>query len=385
MDINSMRQFFPMEHLADTILLKTEAGSAEKVREQLLGAGRVTGLAEPGRIVESYRSMMGSMMAMMNLFSLMAVLTGVILIYNISLISIRERRVEFDTLLILGSSGQEIGWMVWFEQAKAAYEQAKAEKEKAENRLSESRSRLNSLEQQGLTKTDLNERFYESTLDQLRALWQSEQTAVNQLADQIADCEITADRDGIISSFAGKELSAVQAGQEVAVISGTSELVEAEAQVLTTIAPYIRVGDPVTVTQKLRGQELSYSGKITEVYGFANQTTSALGLKEYRVTVKAVLETGDTEALKDGYGIDMNFTLYQGENCLVIPAGAVFHFQDQEYVYAVEGGRAVKRPVTLEYQSGTQAVVKEGIEKGTVLIENVDEKELYDGVRVREK
>ena len=269
------------------------------------------------------------------------------------------------------------------EQAKAAYEQAKAEKEQAENRLAESRSRLNSLEQQGLTKADMNERFYESTLDQLRALLQSEQTAVNQLADQIADCEITADRDGIISSFAGKELSAVQAGQEVAIISGTSELVEAEAQVLTTVEPYIKTGDMVTVTQKLRGQELNYSGKITEVYDFANETTSALGLKEYRVTVKAVLDADGTETLKDGYGVDMNFTLYNGENCLVIPAGAAFRFQDQDYVYVVEGGRAVKRAVTLEYQSGTQAVVESGIEAGTILIENVDEQELHDGARVR--
>ena len=271
------------------------------------------------------------------------------------------------------------------EQTEAAYEQAKADKEKAENRLSESRSRLSSLEKQGLTKADMDEQFYESTLDQLRALLQSEQTAVEQLADQIEDCVITADRDGIISSFAGRELSAVQAGQEVAVISGTSGLVEAEAQVLTTIEPYIKVGDQVTVTQKLRGQELSYDGKVTEVYDFANQTTSALGLKEYRVTVKAVLEAEGTEALKDGYGVDMSFMLYNGENCLVIPAGAVFHFQDQDYVYVVEDSRAVKRAVTLEYQSGTQAVVKSGIEKGTVLVENVDEKELYEGVRVRGK
>lgn len=114
--MESMKQFFAAGSLSDTILLQVPPGRRETVKAELLQAGRVTGMADTERIVNSYRTMMGSMMGMMNMFSMMAVVTGIILIYNISVISIRERKVEFGTLLIMGTSGREIGRMVWFEQ-----------------------------------------------------------------------------------------------------------------------------------------------------------------------------------------------------------------------------------------------------------------------------
>lgn len=115
--MESMQQFFAAGNLSDTILLQVQPGQQEAVKAELLQAGRVTGMADTERIIESYRTMMGSMLGMMNMFSLMAVVTGIILIYNISVISIRERKVEFGTLLIMGTSSREIRRMVWFEQA----------------------------------------------------------------------------------------------------------------------------------------------------------------------------------------------------------------------------------------------------------------------------
>ena len=59
-------------------------------------------LVDTGKIIGSYRDMMGSMIFMIYMFALMAVAAGGILIYNISMINIRERITEFGTLMIMG-------------------------------------------------------------------------------------------------------------------------------------------------------------------------------------------------------------------------------------------------------------------------------------------
>lgn len=116
MDIESMQKYFNMESAANTILLKVRPGALQEVKDQLLKTSRVTYIVDTARILNGYQGMLKSMMAMMNLFAAMAVVTGMILIYNISVISIRERKTEFGTLTIMGISDREIWQMVSFEQ-----------------------------------------------------------------------------------------------------------------------------------------------------------------------------------------------------------------------------------------------------------------------------
>ena len=115
-DINSMGRYFNIETAADTILLRVENGKINLVKEQLMETSHVNYLVDAKRILAGYQTLMQSMMAMMNMFSLMAIAAGIILIYHISLISIRERRIEFGTLLILGVTDKEIWQMISFEQ-----------------------------------------------------------------------------------------------------------------------------------------------------------------------------------------------------------------------------------------------------------------------------
>lgn len=116
MSASGFYHFFNSDPIAGTVLLTVEKGKMEEVREQLLKTSRVTWLVDTGRIIESYRDMMGSMMAMINMFSFMAVAAGGILIYNISMINIRERITELGTLIIMGGTEREIGRILLFEQ-----------------------------------------------------------------------------------------------------------------------------------------------------------------------------------------------------------------------------------------------------------------------------
>ncbi len=116
MSVKGFARFFGSVPMAGTVLLKVEKGRLSEVREQLLKTSRVTWMVDTSRIIDSYRDIMGSMMAMVQMFSFMAVAAGGILIYNISMINIRERISELGTFIIMGGKDREIGRILLFEQ-----------------------------------------------------------------------------------------------------------------------------------------------------------------------------------------------------------------------------------------------------------------------------
>lgn len=120
MELASMGDTFGISLPANAVLLKTEEGSRETVKQKIMETNRVTGLVDTEKIVKSYREMMGSMM-MVNLFAVLSVAAGGVLIYNISMINIRERVTEFGTLKVLGQTEKEIGLMMLLEHMAAFF------------------------------------------------------------------------------------------------------------------------------------------------------------------------------------------------------------------------------------------------------------------------
>ena len=82
----------------------------------ILEASNVIGLTDAAQTLQSYRERMSSMIFLVDLFAVFAILAGLILIYNVLGISLRERRNEFGTLSILGASDGEIAKMIGTEQ-----------------------------------------------------------------------------------------------------------------------------------------------------------------------------------------------------------------------------------------------------------------------------
>jgi len=105
-------------------------------------------------------------------------------------------------------------------------------------------------------------------------------------------------------------------------------------------------------------------------------------MDEYRVHVKIDMDEASDLEGKEGYGANIRFTLYQGEDKLVIPSSAVFRADDQDYVFVIKNGRAQKQPVEIEYKTTAQAVVKEGLSEGQKVIDHVDSEEIYEGAKV---
>lgn len=271
---------------------------------------------------------------------------------------------------------------VQMETDKAAYEAALSSWQQARGRYEESSRFLESLREEGIDQSTINSRFYNSELNQLTAQIQSRKTAVSQMEEQIARCRVKAERDGIVTSLPVKEMSVIQAGETAAVIN-SREGMKAEADVLTNIAPYIKEGEPVEVTLQLRGRDETFTGTVEKVYDYADRGTSALGLDEYRVHVRAALDDGEALAGREGYGVNIRFLLYHEQDCLTVPSGAVFQADETYFVYQIEDGRAVRKAVEVEYQTGIRTVITSGLEEGDLVIDQVDSEGIYEGARVR--
>lgn len=268
------------------------------------------------------------------------------------------------------------------EQAEAQYRSAESTYRQAQERYQESRTLMEKLEKEGITGDKLNDTFFESENGMLEAELEGSRTRLRQLEDRIERCEVKAGEDGIITSLPIKQVSAVQEGMETVCIR-PAEACLAEADVLTSVVPWLSVNGPCEITVSRKGQDEKIPGHVTEIYDFASAGTSALGLSEYRVHVKIAPENPEDLAGKEGYGVTVRFLLYEGEDVLTVPADAVFEEDGKQYVYLVQGRRAVKTEISSEYQTGTDAVITGGLSENDRVIARADAEDIHDGVRVR--
>jgi len=116
-NIDAIPKYFNVPRSANSVIFKVENGNLDYVKKVISDTKNILYVTDTQRNLKSYKDMMESMLAMMNIFSVLSIVAGIILIYNISDISIRERKNEFGTLSILGTTFKEITEIICFEQA----------------------------------------------------------------------------------------------------------------------------------------------------------------------------------------------------------------------------------------------------------------------------
>lgn len=111
-----IRKYFNTNKISNLVLLKVQDGMLNKVKEQVLRTSRVTNMIDNDRIRNSYREQTKAIVGMMTMFAIATAVCGLILINNILMINVRERRIEYGTLMVLGISVKEFRQMIFFEQ-----------------------------------------------------------------------------------------------------------------------------------------------------------------------------------------------------------------------------------------------------------------------------
>jgi HlyD family secretion protein len=168
---------------------------------------------------------------------------------------------------------------------------------------------------------------------------------------------------------------------EVLLALGDPSRLEVEVDVLSADAVRIRPGTRVLFDRWGGDEPLEGMVRRVEPVGFTK--VSALGVEEQRVLVIADFTSPAErwERLGDGYRVEARFVLWHADDVLQVPASSLFRHGDGWAVFAVEEGRAVRRPLRVGQRTGLAAQVLEGLAEGDVVVVHPSD-EVADGVRV---
>ncbi|MGO5029908.1 efflux RND transporter periplasmic adaptor subunit [Candidatus Agathobaculum pullicola] len=194
------------------------------------------------------------------------------------------------------------------------------------------------------------------------------------------------------SAMAGGEAQTVQSEEDMvlrAPVSGTVLDVPEVGESVFAGVPCVRISDLDCLQVRAQSPEM-YAGEL-ESGQRANVTVSALedavfGAKvkslspvaaravsltgeSAEATVEAILElTGNVEGLRPGYSATVKiFTDYHAD-AVAVPMEAICQRGEQEYVFCLEGNRAVQRAVTTGYILESVTEICEGVDANAVVI-----------------
>lgn len=271
-----------------------------------------------------------------------------------------------------------------YENGVAMYQDgaiSKNDMDKLKNSFLKAELAMNAVDiQMAALRAKLDNDYSGNVSERISALIEGENIAIDSLKEKLADCTIKARASGYVSDLSVKRVSHVYEGQTVATIKAQDSLT-VRTQILTSYEPYLKVGDKVKIIHKLKGGDVVYAGVINEIYDFAGETTSALGLKEYRVDVVIAVDDPNA-ALKPGYEVAVEFLIFSEKNQIAVPNAAVFEIDDVNYVFKAVNGKAVCMPVTISHKTNTETVITSGLDIGDHLIIDANVEGLADGVKI---
>ncbi len=198
------------------------------------------------------------------------------------------------------------------------------------------------------------------------------------------------DRLEIRSPVAGRVLRVVQESETVVAL-GTPLLeiadpadLEVVVDVLTTDAVQIKPGMPVRIERYGAGAQLDGRVRLVEPSAFTK--ISALGVEEQRVYVliDLVSPADQWKSLGDGYRVETRTIVFEEDNAVKAPGGALFREGEQWVVFVLDGGKARKRVVEVKRRNGVEAMIAKGLEVGEQVIVYPSDA-VKDGVKVNRR
>ena len=192
--------------------------------------------------------------------------------------------------------------------------------------------------------------------------------------------DVLAPASGQVLRVQQKSAGVVQAGMALAEVGDPAAL-EIVVDLLTTDAVHVGPGTKVTVAG-WGGEPLS--GKVSRVEPSGFTRPSALGVDEQRVNViVAIMDPRERWAsLGDGYRVEARLVLWQGEQVVQVPSGAVFRRGDGWAAFRVRDNVAALVSVQLGHRGETQVEITAGLAPGDRVIVHPGDR-IHDGVRVK--
>jgi len=156
---------------------------------------------------------------------------------------------------------------------------------------------------------------------------------------------------------------------------------EVEVDVLSSDAVKIRPGDKAFLEQWGGAPPLPATVRLIEPSGFMK--VSALGVEEQRVNV--ILDLDDPpekrRALGDAFRVEARIVIWEQDDVLQVPTGALFRYEDQWSAFAVRENRAELCTLEIGHRNSLAAEVISGLQAGDQVILHPSDK-VRSGVQV---
>jgi HlyD family secretion protein len=194
---------------------------------------------------------------------------------------------------------------------------------------------------------------------------------------------IRAPIDGVVLKRLRESEAVVPAGEPLLELGDPRNL-EIVADFLSSDAVRISAGNPVVIERW--GGDHDLGGRVRRVEPSGFMKVSALGVEEQRVNV--VIDFADPVAawkrLGDGYRVEVRVVIWQADDILKVPTSALFRRGEEWAAFAMDGGRARLRTLTLGQRNGLEAEVRAGLAAGDAVILHPSDS-LTEGSRVRSR
>ena len=220
-------------------------------------------------------------------------------------------------------------------------------------------------EASGQTYGDLLNSYYGQTESGIPAGLLGESAASPEPAEE----EITAPVDGEVTSVFAEEQGYADPNSPVMTITSVSDL-QIRLSVNESQISDIELGQRAQITG-VGFKNSSYSGTVKSISSEAKQLVSVTG-QETVVEVVVSVENPN-EDIKPGFTAKAKIITSQDSNVLIAPYEAVRADENgNEYVYKLEGKRAVRTPITTstEFENGFQVI--SGLNRNDSIIINPD-------------
>ena len=198
------------------------------------------------------------------------------------------------------------------------------------------------------------------------------------LTDDARRTTITAPAAGRVLSVLEPSARFVAAGTPLLTV-GDPKGLELVIDILSTDAVRVSPGDAVQIDRWGGDEDLQAIVRQVEPSAFTE--VSALGVDEQRVNV--IADFADPAVpLGDGFRIDAQIVVWQGEDVLTVPISALFRCDTDWCAFVAEDGRAQRREVVIGPRSDFAAVVESGLDEGAQVILYPGD-QIEAGVRVK--
>ena len=180
----------------------------------------------------------------------------------------------------------------------------------------------------------------------------------------------------IVSPISGRVLRLYQ--ESSAVLSAGAPLMELgdprdlEIVVDALSQDAVRIEPGNQVLLRNWGGDGPLEGRVRRVEPSGFTKVSALGVEEQRVNVLIDLVDAETsgQRLGDGFRVDAEIVVWEGNDVLQIPTSALFRVQGAWHVFKVDGGIAIRQQVDVGQNNGIEAEVVGGLSENDRVIQH---------------